>query len=286
MKKLDIGKIIEMYTIEEKSLKEISEYFGVNDGTIRKRLVDNNIKIRSRSECKKLKDRKNPYSGNGRKHSMNFDYFKKWSRNMGYILGFIGADGYIGKNNSFIRISLQESDIDILNKIKNELEFTGEISKTNQKNSFGEYPIATLCIYSKYVVNDLIKLGIENNKSFTVNMDNIPYEYKIDFIRGYFDGDGSIGEQWSKTSKTPMLRTRICSGSEKLLRQIVEHLESLGVKRVNVRKDKRKELYNIEYSQNASKKIYELFYEDRELISLDRKRFKFIEILNKQKNTH
>lgn len=286
MKELNVDDIIRMYTIEEKSLKEISILLDVNDGTVRKRLVDNNIRIRSRSECKKLKDKTSPCSGNGRKYNLNFNYFKNWSRNMAYILGFIGADGYINKNNSFVRISLQRGDIDILDKIKNEIDFTGEVSKSTHRIGDMEYPTATLCIYSKYMVKDLIELGIVNSKSFTITMDKIPYEYRLDFIRGYFDGDGSVGEQWTKSSKIPMLRARICSGSEKLLRDMVNHLEELGVKRVNVRKDSRKELYNIEYSQNSSKRIYELFYDDKTLIFLDRKRNKFEEVLRKQKNTH
>lgn len=52
MKKLNVEEIIKMYTVEKMSLKDISKTLGVNDGTIRKRLVDNNIEIRTRSECK------------------------------------------------------------------------------------------------------------------------------------------------------------------------------------------------------------------------------------------
>lgn len=208
---------------------------------------------------------------------------------MAYILGFIGADGYINKGESFVRIALKERDVDILEKIKNEVDFTGDIVKSMQKCGDKKFPIVTLCIYSKYAVKDLISLGIVNNKSFIVNMDNIPKEYMIDFIRGYFDGDGTVGEQFSKKSKATMLRARMCSGSEKLLIQTVNHLEELGVKKVKVRKDKEKELYNIEYSQKASKSIYELFYNDDSLIYLDRKKVKFDSILMKmeqQKHTY
>lgn len=134
------------------------------------------------------------------------------------------------------------------------------------------------------MVKDLIDLGIVNKKSFILTMDKIPDEFKLDFIRGYFDGDGTIGEQWTTKSKTPMMRTRFCSGSKTLANQIVDHLETLGVNRVNVRKDSRKELYNIEYSQNASKKIYELFYGDSSLIYLNRKKNKFDSIIEKQNN--
>ena len=112
-------------------------------------------------------------------------------------------------------------------------------------------------------------------------MSLIPNEYKLDFIRGYFDGDGSIGEQWAKRSKTPCMRVRFATGSETLAYEIVEELEKYGVKRVNISKSKDSQIYNIEYSQKASKKIYELFYKDA-TIFLQRKKDKFDSIIKKQ----
>lgn len=44
----------------------------------------------------------------------------------------------------------------------------------------------------------------------------------------------------------------------------------------------RRNLYDIAYSQNASKQIYKLFYEDESLICLDRKKEKFKDILRRQ----
>lgn len=129
MSELNIEEIIKMYTIDKKSLKDIAKVFNVSYGTIRNRLVKNNIPIRTRSEVKRLKDLEAPCSGNGRRYSLNFDYFKHWNRDMAYILGFIGADGSIDKNCIFMKITLQENDIDILEKIKDKIEFTGKISK-------------------------------------------------------------------------------------------------------------------------------------------------------------
>lgn len=282
MIELNIEDIIRMYTVEEKTLKEIGEILGVNWGTIKHRLVTNNIPLRTRSECKRLRDRTHPCEGNGRKHFMNFDYFKTWSKNMAYIVGFISADGYIDKDSSFFRIGLQERDFGHLEKIRKEIEYTGDVRRTIHRIGTKEYPTAELSVASRHVVKDLMNVGIANNKSFTTNMDKVPEEYRLDFIRGYFDGDGSIGEQWTKKSKTPMLRVRICSGSKRILEQIVEHLEKLEVKRVNINKDSRKELYEITYSQNASKQIYKLFYEDEKSIYLDRKKEKFEDILRRQ----
>ena len=90
-------------------------------------------------------------------------------------------------------------------------------------------------------------------------MDKVPSEYKLDFIRGYFDGDGSVGEQWTKKSKIPMLRTRFFSGSEKMMCQIVEELYKNGVPKVGV-KNIRIEIFIIFYIVNCQVKKYITYF--------------------------
>jgi hypothetical protein len=42
------------------------------------------------------------------------------------------------------------------------------------------------------ICKDLLKLGIRPKKASTLNSINIPEEYFPDFVRGFFDGDGSV----------------------------------------------------------------------------------------------
>lgn len=123
---------------------------------------------------------------------VNEDYFKKWSSNMAYILGFIFADGNITKvthNGSSDKLSFGQNkkDIDILKKIKQ--EFSAE-----QTLSIGKKYVH-FSIYSQIIVDDLKKLGVSYRKSFRKSPEkipNIPQKYIQDFIRGIIDGDGSI----------------------------------------------------------------------------------------------
>ena len=277
---IDEKEMIELY-LSGKNLLELGEKYGVTYGTIKYRLLRNNIKLRTRSESKMNEFKKHNPNKHSRKYFLNHEYFKTWTKNMAYIVGFLSADGYIS-DHGYLRITLQEQDIDLLYKINKELDSTYEIKTPMKKCGEKYYPSCELIIFSKHITEDLINIGVTQRKSLTVTMDKVPNEYKLDFIRGYFDGDGSVGEQWAKQSKTPMLRTRFCSGSEKMMVQIVEELHRHGVKKVNVRKSKGKNLYNIEYSQLASKKIYSLFYGDNPEIFLKRKREKFDKILKKQ----
>lgn len=281
--KFDEGKMIKMY-LNGMTLKDIGEHFNVSYGTIRARLVNHNIPIRSKSEVKKMEFKEFLPNRHGRKYSFNLNFFKEWSENMAYIVGFIAADGYISEK-GYLRISIQRRDRSLLEQINYEMESTYPIKDIVSKIGNREYLTSEICIHSVHLINDLIAIGITPRKSLTINMDYIPPKYRLSFTRGYFDGDGSIGEQKTKCSQIPMLRLRICSGSEKILHQIIEVFQTYGVKSVSVCKRKNRNLYEIAYSQNASKKIYDLFYGNGQTIYLERKKNKFDEIIKKQQNT-
>ena len=121
--------------------------------------------------------------------AVNENYFKKWSPKMAYILGFILADGCIIEGtykgySGALKFGVQKRDIDILEKIKKELNSEHKISIV--KNA------AHLCITSQIIVNDLRKLGIKYRKSLRENVPAVPKRFIKDFIRGIIDGDGSI----------------------------------------------------------------------------------------------
>ena len=123
---------------------------------------------------------------------VNEDYFKKWSYNMAYLLGFIFADGGIVKvthngSSDKLGFGVNKKDIDILRKIKQELSAKQTLSITQDAVHFS--------IFSQIIVDDLKKLGITYRKSFRKSrgeIPKVPKKYIRDFIRGIVDGDGSI----------------------------------------------------------------------------------------------
>jgi hypothetical protein len=95
---------------------------------------------------------------------------------------------------------LSQVDIDVLEKFKYDIKFTGPIEYRNDKINYGEKygikisKIAKIRISSKELREDLINLGCMPQKTFLIKF---PYKYVPDsllshFIRGYFDGDGSV----------------------------------------------------------------------------------------------
>lgn len=200
---------------------------------------------------------------------------------MAYILGFIYADGNIAKGRHTLSFSLQRSDEEFLRGIKDELGYTGIIGNYESSAIKGgkKYPTAVLAINSMDMIQDLKNLGLTPNKSLTKTYPNVPDEFQSDFIRGYFDGNGTVDykDGYSKkgvNSKTIQIRTRISNGSQDFLDGLQEVLSYHGIKQKTVNSDKRNSSnrYELTYSTIESKIIYDLMYKDKNCMMLKRKK--------------
>lgn len=109
-----------------------------------------------------------------------------------YILGFWYADGYNYQNNRYrIVLNLQEEDRHILESIRNILEYEGNLlfdkKYGNRKNQY------RLSINNKGLSIGLSTHGCMQTKTEKLKFPTFLSEELIPhFIRGYFDGDGSI----------------------------------------------------------------------------------------------
>ena len=106
-----------------------------------------------------------------------------------YWLGFLYADGYVGKDG--IELGLCKQDEFHLEKFKTSLKSNTPIKYRNVKG----FPQTRIFISSRYLVEKLHNLGCVQNKSLILkfpSIDIVPTYLVRHFIRGYFDGDGSI----------------------------------------------------------------------------------------------
>ncbi|WEG18632.1 LAGLIDADG family homing endonuclease [Alkalihalophilus pseudofirmus] len=278
-------KIENDYTQNNKFFSEIAEDYGVNWQTVSDVLRHRNIKIRTRSDIKKKLDSENKC----RVYDINRNYFETWSNNMAYILGFICADGCVhthydeklNKSKNVVIISLEKSDIEILHKIKDEIGYEGEVHTYKSKGFNKESHYCTLRMNSVQLVKSLKSLGVTERKSLTIKMPPVPEEYQLDFIRGYFDGDGSVGGQYPsnsfgiKTTKQ-QIRFRLFSGSRDIIESMELILRNKGLKKKNI--NKQRSVYEILYSTKESIKIYNMMYYDG-CLHLYRKKKKFDELI-------
>lgn len=145
-------------------------------------------------------------------HRRNISYHLNWNCNSisneyeAYIIGLFMADGYVGKTQVGLR--LKKSDKNLLQEVKN--YFSEEIKLQEADNSY------TFVISSIEVCDNLKNLGVLANKTskelHIPTMDNSLIRH---FIRGFFDGDGSIF--LCKHNTNVYLKSNICSPTETIL---------------------------------------------------------------------
>lgn len=211
-------KIVELYVEEKLSTPKIGKIMGCNYNKIRHILDE--FKIQR--------------VNNGlRKYSLNEEYFDCINTpNKAYILGLMCADGcnYPPKHTAFI--SLQESDKDLLEKIRKEMDSNQPLRIIDQSNrKYNNYTYNNMCTYNMYstrICDSLTRLGVVKNKSLILEFPNISETLYSHFIRGYFDGDGSI-YQYIKNENNKSIRLTFTS-TEKFCNKLKEIIENeLGI---------------------------------------------------------
>lgn len=183
-------QIIDLYTNQGYSTVSIGKQFGVSHKTITKVLDKNGI---ARN-----------YNGN-RKYHFNEHYFDSIDTpNKAYILGLLYADGYNSINKWTIRIQLQYTDKEILELIRKELCLNKPLRfiKCSDKvasNGFTSKDMYQLEFCSKHMCKTLEQLGMVQNKSLVLKFpDFLTEDLYSHFIRGYYDGDGSLCNHYTK----------------------------------------------------------------------------------------
>lgn len=237
------------------SLEYISDFFKVSDASIGNFMRKHNLERRVA------------------RHNIDDNYFETIdSEFKSYILGFILGDGCVDSERNKITISLQDRDSDILQKIKTELKFSGEIKfKKRTRESWKDQKY--LSFSSKKIKEDLLKLGVGPRKSLTCDIPNIAFSDELfrHFLRGLSDADGTIsltksGFVWG-----------LCS-SEKVNLYITDYLKNKLDIKSYTRFSKNCYYMNVSKKNNVLK-ILNWMYKDSN-IYLNRKYNKYLQILD------
>lgn len=175
----ELEDIINSYKKGE-SKNHIKIRYGVSEKVIKRILKENNIQIRQVQQSNK------------RKYNINDNYFDKENSNMAYIMGFWAADGNVSNKENRLDLELHSKDIEILEKINKELQNERPIKRYECQSGYIKNKVLFWSSKIKKVFNDY---GIVPNKTYSKDF-HAPYKlnkkYWIDYIRGFFDGDGSI----------------------------------------------------------------------------------------------
>lgn len=221
------------------------------------------IKTLSQEERNKIQ------SNNARKYHINQDYFKQWSSNMAYILGLWFADGCIYGGKMF-DITLHTKDKYILKQVAKELEYEGKLY------DYVDRQAARLNFSCVVIYRDIVALGGCENKSMIVDFPQIPEQFLPDFIRGYFDGDGSV-----MLLKNNRLNSAFTSGSKKFLDKLLEILkDQAGIEGGSYDPSS----YSLRFGKKDTIRLGQYIYKNNPELFLMRKKQKF-DIFIKEENT-
>lgn len=211
---------------------------------------------------------------NQRKYYVNDEFFTIQSSNLAYLLGFIASDGYVSKDRNEIGIGLSAVDKEHL------IQFQKVIGGRNidEYTTNDGFDVVKWVFVSETAKTELAKYNIIPQKTFKLlPPKQLEKKYWIDYIRGYFDGDGSVNYL-----NQGALRWQICSATKEILQWIIDFFyEEYNIPKVNILMQmKTNPLYYFQYSTNATKQIYNILYTEDSWY-LKRKKDKFEEILKK-----
>lgn len=245
-----VDKIIDYYCNYQYGQQKTAKLCGVTITQVRKTLLENNIRIRNFSEAATISNQIR------RKYSVNDNYFDEENPNMAYYLGFIAADGTVSKDGNQIKIGLSSVDKNFLERMREELSIEKEIFTYETANGFS---VSELSFTSARIKQKLAEYNIVPRKTYSFSFPTkLDRKYWIDFIRGYFDGDGSIS-----TAGPHAIRFQICAHKREVLETIVNFFyEEYNIPKVNIQIAQREKnnLYYFQYSTSSTKEIYNKLY--------------------------
>ena len=238
------------------SASEISYILGCSENLVYKILRDIKYNVEY-SDWKKYND--------------NLLFFDIQSEKEAYWLGFLYADGYINKQQTELEVILQRRDKKHLENLHNFIGYG-----TLKDICVNGYPSVKYTMSNSYIVRNLVENRCTNNKSLNIIFPNdiIQNDLIRHFIRGYFDGDGSI----TYINNNKGMVFSICCASKEMIEQLYDCL----IKQTNINRNKIKidnrhnnPLYSI--SNSAKKDIISIFHYlyDEATIYLERKYNKF-----------
>ena len=201
-------------------------------------------------------------------------FFSKNTPSSFYWAGFIAADGCVGDIKShggkyiykYLSIHLSDLDTSHLNKFKKAISFSSNVSC--YKNE------CKITILSFQIVEDLKRFNIIPRKTLKYIFPEWVVDHKFcnHYMRGYFDGDGTVCTQTMKESNTSQLRFSLVG-----TKNFLEVYQKILINSCNIKTNRKiipmGRVYVLQYGGNKiSSSIYKYLYSESDnKIRLSRK---------------
>lgn len=250
--------VIKMYTAGYGG-SSIAKYFNWEEDVVYRILKRKKVKIR-------------PFT-----HYRTYDVDENFFENINtekkaYWLGFLVADGCVSEKRR-IRLGLSSKDEVHVYKFRDALSSNHPIYEIESNSDWGKFKTTNCTIQSQKMCLDLEKLGVVENKTFKTTLPCIPKNMYRHFIRGYFDGDGSI----MMNSRSNNFSISICGYKPFLLEIQSIMMEELGLNKTKLIPEKR--IHSLRYGgSKQTPRILDWMYKDSTTY-LDRKYQRYLSMI-------
>lgn len=191
--------------------------------------------------------------------SMNEQFFREWTPQMAYVLGVFYTDGCITLSRTgYYTATISQKEPELLNKCLSLMSCDARIRRRRQAKTGNWLHIFGISI--QRVCKDLINLGLHPRKSLTLQFPSVPRAVLRDFIRGCWDGDGSIFKLGSVPSSW---RAKFVSGSTAFIAGMHDSLVQLGMPPAKIRCNPNPTgcIYEISWSGSRCAKLSLVLYD-------------------------
>jgi hypothetical protein len=205
-----------------------------------------------------------------------------WSSKLAYAIGLIATDGNLSKDGR--HVVFVSKDLQLIKTFKNCLGLTNKICE--KKSGFVPTNRAYFVQFGDVnFYRFLLRIGLTPAKSKTLKALKIPRQYFFDFLRGSFDGDGSLYAYWDKRwASSYLFYLSFISASRAhllwLQRIIQGHIKVKGHMSKNIYSS----VYQLKYAKTEAKTIFLRMYHSPNVPRLERKYKKVYTILAVDRN--
>lgn len=212
-KELVIRLALQEYLEGNQTISFISNKYGINRKSIDRRLKEMGISAKKIINC----------------YQDAFDIID--TEEKAYWLGMLYADGFVCANTYTVGLSLSLTDEKCVRDFTEFMKFRGgcnvyQTTKFNSKEK-GSYICSTL-ITNEYLWNSLVNKGVVPHKSLILEFPKVEWFTEesliYHFLRGYCDGDGTLGVYKHSATNSTLEESLMFVGTKPFLEGVQQYL--------------------------------------------------------------
>lgn len=199
--------------------------------------------------------------------------FESWTADESWLAGLIWADGCLVKSRGTFIVTITTTDAEIAEHVSR-ISGGAQILTNKPRTPRHKTPYA-VTISGASVVERLIAIGLRQRKSLDLGSELPAAVAARDFLRGYFDGDGSVILHLNKSIADRTRPARLMAqfnGPSMFLYAVQRELSTIGLP-VN-QLIRNGPIYRLAYNHKASLLLADYMYRDADTY-LTRKRDRF-----------